>query len=259
MPIEWYKPQSDEINLDDLVKVLDSHGPNVLNSSYLDETAIHMSKLYNNKTFFYDILSDHIAKRSRSHNGYTAQVIILHITPHYAIRATIWEPSNGYPWEDIFYYTRPHDHNFNLMTLGYIGAGYKTIFHRYDYYKVTGYLGEEVELEYLTDNMLSPGKVMFIAKNEDIHAQYPPLETSVAINIIALDNVRPFQFEFDTDKSIISSVVSSPPIEILALISSIHEKDKTLLNLSDKLTNTNESKMKNIITDSILSIRDLHR
>jgi hypothetical protein len=73
------------------------------------------------------------------------------------------------------------------MTVGFFGPGYETTIYEYDSSKVTGFVGESVDLRFLETTQLPPGKVMLYRPHADVHAQYPPSELSISLNLMVRD------------------------------------------------------------------------
>jgi len=82
------------------------------------------------------------------------------------LRANVWLPSrllhktNAEGEKRLFSFETPHDHNFELLTVGYLGEGYATVIHEYDG-PFEGEVGEKVDLRFLKRTSLPEHKVMF--------------------------------------------------------------------------------------------------
>lgn len=99
-------------------------------------------------------------------------------------------------------YDIPHNHNFDLLTVGYYGSGYETEIYELNDEKVVGYPGEDVELAFLERTKLPKGKAMFYRSFKDVHVQLPPTELSVSLNLLFRDekiNGRD-QYSFNVEK-----------------------------------------------------------
>ena len=104
----------------------------------------------------------------------------------------------------------PHDHNFDFMTVGYHGSGYRTEIYEYDYDRVCGYPGEKIDLRFLENTRLGRGKVMFYRKSKDVHIQHPPESLSISLNLMLRcpnQHTRQ-QYEFDIEQSRIKNFLS---------------------------------------------------
>lgn len=198
MALSWNLDIDEQISFTELVAHFDALGDRVLLDD-LDESAAVLRKLYNNRHFLGDIICGQLGdmKTFEQMNAYTPQVFVLHRSEHYFVRAAIWTPPLGQRGDEIFFYEDPHDHNFTLLTLGYVGSGYRTILFEYDYAQTEGYDGEVVPARYLEETGLPEGRVMLYRKNRDIHVQLPPEEFSVSINILAHSGHRDRQYSFD--------------------------------------------------------------
>jgi len=63
------------------------------------------------------------------------------------IRANIWKPISSLEASiGGFLYDICHDHNFDILTIGYAGPGYKARTYEYSLQGVEGVLGEEIDL-----------------------------------------------------------------------------------------------------------------
>ena len=195
MALSWNLDIDEPISFSNMLAHFDALGDRVLLEN-LDESAAVLRRLYNNRSFLGDILCSQLQDMTgfEEMNGYTPQVFILHRSDHYFVRAAVWTPPAGERSDAMFFYEDPH---FTLLTLGYLGSGYKTILFEYDYASTDGYDGEVVPTRYLEETGLPEGRVMLYRKNRDIHVQLPPDEFSVSINILAHSGPRDRQYSFD--------------------------------------------------------------
>jgi len=99
-----------------------------------------LQMLSNNETFITDIIHKELTDASsfQISNNYTAQSIMLYSCKNYYIRLNLWPPSSEREdikrWQDqLYFYERAHDHNFDFLTVGYFGSGYGTEMWEYDY------------------------------------------------------------------------------------------------------------------------------
>lgn len=111
----------------------------------------------------------------------------------------------------MFFFLRAHDHNFAFLTVGYLNDGYTTEIWEYDNEKVVGYPDEKVDLHFLERTTLPQGKAMIYQESRDIHAQYPPNEYSISLNIIlnSFNTLRKEQYYFDLKNQKIAGLVPS--------------------------------------------------
>jgi hypothetical protein len=143
-------------------------------------------------------------------NQYSALTFIIDRGNGYILRANLW-PRYVTPDRNTltYAYDIPHNHNFDLLTVGYLGTGYETEIYELEDGAVIGYPGESVELTFLERTKLPKGKVMFYRRFKDVHVQLPPSELSVSLNLLFTDeevNGRD-QYSFDVDqKKIIGSL-----------------------------------------------------
>jgi hypothetical protein len=202
MAITWDLETDASISLDELINFLDAQGGRVL-ADDIDAAAMMLRRLYNNRTFLSETLLNQLANPAafNTMNPYTPQVFMLHRTEHYFIRAAIWTPPAGRTGEEIFFYEDPHDHNFELLTLGYEGPGYETVLFEYDHDQVVGDVGEVVNVRFLERTRLSRGRVMLYRDSKDIHVQFPSDDFSISINVVVPKMQMNRQYSFDMDLS----------------------------------------------------------
>ncbi|MFN3620216.1 hypothetical protein [Sphingorhabdus sp.] len=123
---------------------------------------------------------------------YQPQSLELANNNRFYIRSNIWMPlsasSKTLEFEQkLFAYEIPHDHNFQLLTVGYYGPGYPTDIYEYDSCRVIGAVDEEIEMSKKTETVLSPGRMIFYRQSRDIHIQHTPPEMSVSLNLSLSD------------------------------------------------------------------------
>lgn len=200
MPEVWDLQTDQTITFDALMDYFDALGADVLKCD-LDRSAAMLRRLYNNRTFLPEILNRQLQDMPAFEriNGYTSQVFILHRSRHYFVRAALWLNDAGKRTDEVFLYEDAHDHNFNLLTLGYLGPGYRTKVFEYDHAGVIGYPGEPLPVQYCDTIDLLAGRVMLFRESRDIHVQFPPAGYSVSINIISTGSQHVPQYAFDLD------------------------------------------------------------
>ncbi|RMH36860.1 MAG: hypothetical protein D6694_13515 [Gammaproteobacteria bacterium] len=132
-------------------------------------------------------------------------------------------PTDNISWSqeaELYAYGLPHDHNFSFLTVGHFGSGYRTIIYEYDASKVSGEIGEKVDVNFSEDTTLSNGKVMYFRAGKDIHIQFPPEEFSVSLNMIPTPKSLSFrpQYIFDIEAGRIINYAKSQVPQRLGLI-----------------------------------------
>lgn len=155
----------------------------------------------------------------------STQSLLLHIDPIFKVRANIWKKPverTGAPYHDnaVYSYEYAHNHNFQLLTVGYLGSGYWTDIHECDPDKIVGYIGERVELRHLERTSLPRGKVLLYRTLKDVHTQRPPEEFSISLNLIVghpTGHVAD-QYNFDLETSTIQRMVSMPMGSYLSVL-----------------------------------------
>jgi hypothetical protein len=191
----------ESIDFDEFLDLLRSFEDKVFTDDNFDKSKLALQKLFNNRSFltsyFNSLLKDML---SQSCNLYTFQVFMLAREKHFNIRAPIWLPPQGLKSDSAFVYELPHDHNFDIMTLGYLGDGYRTDIYQYNTEKVVGYDNEPVDLFELEHFQLTPGSILFMGTNKDVHIQMPPKDLSISLNIMKTSGLTNRQFMFDLQK-----------------------------------------------------------
>jgi hypothetical protein len=210
MPAVWDLNTEQSITFDELIAHFDALGADVLVRD-VESSAAMLRRLYNNRTFLVEILHRQIQDMPTFEriNGYTSQVFILHRSTHYFVRAALWMNDAGKRSDEVFLYEDAHDHNFNLLTLGYVGSGYRTRVFEYDHAAAIGYPGEAVPVRYCDTIDLSAGRVLLFRESRDIHVQFPPSEFSISVNIISTgsQHVPQYAFDLNLDPSTTSATI----------------------------------------------------
>ena len=182
-----------------------------------------LAGLGRNRDFLGDLLVDRLKDRHREssvESGYGPQAIVLSpVRGKCFLRANIW------PSEDEacfaasgarnFVYDLPHDHNFDFLTVGYFGPGYRSDYYEYDYEEVVGYRGERPGLRFIERSALHEGRLMHYRAHRDIHSQLPPETTSISLNIMHVDAAQGWfdQYGFDLDSNAVTGVLNPTSTE----------------------------------------------
>ena len=159
------------------------------------DSLIQIAQEFANLASDADLVSDYYNSIIKSYlntssvSAYTPQSIILGRGADYLIRANIWTPlvlgpSFRSQEERIYSYQNTHDHNFSFITIGYFGIGYETDLYRYDPRKVDGFIGEEVDLQFVERTSLPKGRIMIYEEKTDVHMQLPPESLSISLNVL---------------------------------------------------------------------------
>lgn len=191
MPITTTFPTIESISLKEFVscanQVRDIGTPDGLWSIAEDFT-----KLGNNREFLSNFFCEYIKSNVSRDPLYIviSQAIVLHRDKDYYIRANFWPAEAECSPEEhtLFAYDQPHDHNFDLLSYSYCGDGYISDDFEYEYDKVIGYPGEEVDINPLGSHKHECGNVLMYYCNRDIHIQHPPVQPSITLNVIPTRN-----------------------------------------------------------------------
>lgn len=212
------------INLEQIIAYLDEYGFDPADEHSVNNAAYQLRGLYNDREFLSNILIKELEDRCQTQNesnAYSGQSIILFNRNNMMIRANIWPGKDHYLMRrngsDAFYFNTPHDHNFDFLTIGYLGPGYWSEYYEYDYESVIGYEGERVDLRYIETSCLEEGKILHYRAHKDVHHQLPAESLSVSINIMQQNMVQPWydQYHFDLSSQKIVKILNHVSGEIL--------------------------------------------
>lgn len=204
-------------SLEQYVKALEDGGFDLTKHDDLIASAPLLSKLANNKTFLMERMFDELRDQLRFQSGniYAPEVLLLHSTKEYFIRANIWKPISAAEQTIPGYqYDVCHDHNFDILTVGYLGPGYSCRSYSYESRDYDGRLGEEVELIDEGVFSLSNGRTALYRAKRDVHIQLPPDQISVSLNLIPRAPVQnEMQFQFDEGSGAICRFLNFSGVE----------------------------------------------
>ena len=215
---------TDSIELGDLVESLAAGGFDPDDEECLAAFAPALARLGNNRRFLGDLVVEELKQSCAgqvARNHYTAQVILLHAAPRFALRANFWPSAEDSvvvnSGTDPFFYGVPHDHNFSFLTVGYVGPGYWSDYFEYEYGEVAGFTGERAALRFVERSRLAEGKVMLYRRFRDVHSQLPPDALSVSLNILAQSPAADFcdQYRFDLERREVAGLVNNNSLEAL--------------------------------------------
>ncbi|AMO54879.1 hypothetical protein GZ77_25215 [Endozoicomonas montiporae] len=205
-----YSQTRAESSLEEYIDFCESH-PEMRRPEAAIAHADELLKLCNNRTFLARYFTEqlrHLADFQKG-NDYKPPTFVLHYGSYYAIRAVVWLPMEELAADELLSYYDGHDHNFDFLTCSYSGSGYRTVIYEYDYDRVVGYPGEEVELRFKEDTTFPVGKLMYYFASKDVHTQYPPDDLSISVNLILPRPGEPkLQYFFDVDKQTIIGQVN---------------------------------------------------
>lgn len=85
--------------------------------------------------------------------------------------------------EHTYSYEYPHDHNFMLLTAGFLGPGYQTAIYEREL-DPEPMVGAPARLKFLERTQLTEGRVIFFRKSKDVHIQMPPTSLSMSLNLL---------------------------------------------------------------------------
>ena len=175
------------------------------------ESAPMLGRLYLNRHFLRDHVLSGLAGgpgKFEAENRYTPPSIILGMSEKFLLRANLWRTGESEGIPDINLYRFGHDHNFDFLTQSYFGPCYTSRMYSYDRGSIAGRPGEKVAM--IDEGLLAlkEGEMYLYRKNVDIHEQFPPLSTSVTINVMSRVNfASDSQYVFDLGRGTITSVI----------------------------------------------------
>jgi hypothetical protein len=231
MPRLITEAPADAIGLQDLVDELDAGGFNPKDEDAFAAWGPALKRLANNRDFLAEVVIAELKQRCEAQlrgNQYGAPVVMLHRGSNYFIRANLWPAQADtlvrQSGTDPFFYHVPHDHNFSFLTVGYLGPGYWSDYYEYDYERVTGYPGEQVELRFVENSRLEQGKVMLYRAHKDVHLQLPADALSVSLNIVETSPSTAFrdQYRFDLSTNTVAGILTRTSLEPMLLLAAHH-------------------------------------
>lgn len=122
-------------------------------------------------------------------NGNQPSYFFLHHGAAYSLRANLWLPESRRSAKSAlenaaFSYDYPHDHNFDILSVCCLGAGYFTDVYNYRDSAYPAALGDVVPVNYL-GRLQQPLYMAFMyEKFLDIHTQLPPDDVVVTLNLL---------------------------------------------------------------------------
>lgn len=248
MALTIHASESDKISLEEFTEICNSQMDPQDEASVI-AMAPWLRRLANNKSIIIDYVNDYLAATAKTEmsGGYTSQSLVIRNIKGGYVRANIWEKSKSYAgdtsWEDSLYtYNFPHNHNFQLLTVGYWGNGYGTEIYELDIDGIVGYPGEAVGLEFMEKTTLPEGKVMYYRRSLDVHTQLPPEEFSISLNLMPADSViaTTEQYDFDLQSRRIRDIVGGQvEAQVSLLTIAQHLGDDQTLELSTSIAETN--------------------
>ena len=206
--------------LEDVVDFLFAERINTQDEDAFTAAAPMLKRLANNRAFLADMVCAEMKsyRSLQETNSYSAQVFMLYPPQRHGqaffMRACFW-PANAdhivrTSGTDPFFYHKPHDHNFNFLTVGYHGSGYWSDYYEYAYGDRVGYRGEDAQLRFVERSQVDKGKVMLYRAFKDIHNQLPADDFSVTLNIMenSLRAATMDQYAFDVEKGTITGLIN---------------------------------------------------
>lgn len=214
-----------DLDIEDITNIDDfAHLANAIdldNEEEIRSLAPEMKKLCNNKGWLNDFILEGLESPStfQQDNLYSSQSYILkNIGEKAFLRFAIWAPKSfgeQLDEDNFFSYSTAHNHDFSLLTAGYLGSGYSTSIYHIDTPKdVTGFPGEKIDINFVERFTLKQGRVAFYEAGNDIHVQHEPDDLSISLNlIVAQPQMDIRQLYFDTKNQQIGGYVGNTSVK----------------------------------------------
>lgn len=212
----------------EFVARLDERGVDLSHPDAAQDSADLLAQLSANRHFLADRAREDLASACRSQNGlnrYSAQVLMLHRLPgRHFVRANFWpaadDPALHASGASHYLYGVAHDHNFDFLTVGHIGPGYRSDWYAGDSLALAGAIGEPAMLRPVASGCLEPGQIMHYRAHRDVHRQAPPDRLSISLNIVPERAAVGWfdQYLFDIDRDCIAGLPTLTAAEVLLRI-----------------------------------------
>ena len=111
-----------------------------------------------------------------------AQSFLLHPGEYYTLRLMLWAPSEKKVLAPLSY-GFVHDHDFDLMSAGVYGPGYRTSLYQFDYDEPAHQHQGLARLNYQGEAGLKEGETIYYFASKDVHRQYSPVSLSVSVSL----------------------------------------------------------------------------
>lgn len=217
--------EGEALSLADLIDALDAANVDPCDEDAFASLGPLLARLARNRHFLADLAVAELKDRCRHQrrtNHYGAQVMLLRPTAgHYGLRANFWPAlSDGAvkaSGTEPFFYGHAHDHNFDFLTVGYLGPGYWSDHYEADYAALARIPGEPAGLRFIGRQALGQGQVMLYRRHRDVHAQLPPDSFSVSLNILGYGAEQCWfdQYRFDPAADTIVAGLTTTPSQVL--------------------------------------------
>lgn len=218
MPIKIAAADSEPVALADFIAYIEAN-VDFRDRDSLLRSAPMLQRLAANERFLGDWLIEQLSSPIewfQQKNAYNYQSFVLNVTDDYLLRANFWVPPGhleryGARAAAAFGYGAYHNHNFDLLTVGYAGSGYETDMLRMRDPYAGHDVGDVPDFEPLGRWHLGRGDVMFYDAFADVHCQHAPPDLSVSINLMTHSTRETWpQYTFDASDHAITAMVGSP-------------------------------------------------
>lgn len=216
------------MSLEECVARLDEAGCDLSTTDGVRSAAELLAGLAANRVFLVERAMGELKQRcsgQQAGNRYGAQVLMLARRQRgWFIRANFWpaaeDPVLQASGPEHYFYHVPHDHNFDFVTVGYWGPGYRSNWYERGEEPLAGVPGEAAGLRLIEQGQLTPGRMLHYRAHRDVHDQLPPGALSISLNIVADQPGAMWrdQYLFDTGRNVVSGVPTLSQNEIMLRI-----------------------------------------
>lgn len=208
---------ADPCSLEECLAAFDEAGFAPHDPASVAHAANWLARLAANRTFLGELALGELRQACQRDGGqgYSPQVMMLgRARRDWFMRANIWPSPEEAVLHDsgeaAFVYGVAHDHNFDFLTVGYHGPGYRSDHYEVDPGSILGIVGEQIALRPVGSSVLAPGQVMHYRARRDVHCQHAPASLSVSINLMHSAECQRWtdQFEYDLASSSITRILT---------------------------------------------------
>lgn len=212
MATSFGAPSASPITLEECISRLDKIIRPDVPQSAMDGVEI-LAALSANRSFLADFVLAELGRSASAYqagNNYTDITINLHFSSNYHLRANVWTASQSFNGstevvDRLHAYGLAHNHNFQFLTVGYFGPGYRTTIAEFDPKRITGNpIGQKAHLRDFREITLRESEMIYFEAHSDAHVQHPCPELSVSINLMPKQSgvhlTEQYEFDFASDR-----------------------------------------------------------
>lgn len=216
------------IDLKECAARLDAQGCDLTSDEGVAAAAALLARLSANRDFLVERAMAELEQRcsgQQASNRYGSQVLMLaRREGGWFMRANFWpaadDPVLQASGADHYVYHVAHDHNFDFLTVGHRGPGYRSNWYERDDAPLIGVPGEAARLTLVEQGQLTPGRMILYRAHRDVHDQLPPDSLSISLNIVPDQPQTKWrdQYLFDTASNTVAAVPTLSQGEVILRI-----------------------------------------